>query len=113
MLRERSGGKYESDGVTSLETLKKSMDARYSAAEKSLYEKLKKEANESKAKQIKAEIRKLHIETSVVEKETQERTEAELKRIQDAAKSEEIHLKKRQVLIPLARPFLSFFRLRT
>jgi hypothetical protein len=101
VLRERRGGgrqQQESDGDTSLEALRKSMDARYSAVERSQYERLKKEANEAKAKQIKAEIRKLHIETSAVEKETKERTEAELKRIQEAAESEEIHLKKRQVL---------------
>jgi alpha-galactosidase/6-phospho-beta-glucosidase family protein len=103
VLRERRGGgrqQQESDGDTSLEALRKSMDARYSAVERSQYERLKKEANEAKAKQIKAEIRKLHIETSAVEKETKERTEAELKRIQEAAESEEIHLKKRQVSFP-------------
>jgi hypothetical protein len=93
----RSGRRIEeSNGDASLVGLR-SMDARYSEAEMSQYQRLKKETNESKAKQIKAEIRKLHIETSAIEKETKERTDSELKRILDAAESEEIHLKKRQV----------------
>lgn len=50
-----------------------------------------------KSKHIKAEIRKLHIETSVLEKEIRDKTDLELKRIQDAAESEESHLRKRQV----------------
>lgn len=82
---------------TSLEGLRKSITARYTDAERLLYEKLKKESSEVKSKHIKAEIRKLHIETSVLEKEIHEKAEMELKRIKDAAESEESHLRKRQV----------------
>jgi chromosome segregation ATPase len=94
----KSAGAGAADEEGSVE-LRRSLEVKYSERERLLYERKKKEANETKAKHLKAEIRKLHIETSVLEKELRERTEAELSRIQEAAASEENHLKKRQEIM--------------
>jgi hypothetical protein len=80
----------------------------YTTAEKQLYEKLKKEANETKSKQLKAEIRKLHIESSELEREVKSKCEIELKRVREAAENEERHLLKKQVDISIS--YLNFRR---
>lgn len=71
--------------------------SKYTESEKLLYERYKKELQETKSKQIKAEIRKLQIETNLIEKETKEKFDIELKRLQDASIDEEKYLKKKQV----------------
>lgn len=62
-----------------------------------MYERYKKEYQETKTKQIKAEIRKLQIETNLIEKETDEKYNIEIKRLRDASMDEETYLKKKQV----------------
>jgi hypothetical protein len=97
VFKERRGKTTEDsdgsvDGVPN-----RSLEMKYSEDERLLYERRKKESAEIKSKHLKAEIRKLHIETSVLEKELREKAQAERERIQEAAASEENHLKKRQV----------------